>query len=215
MRQLIWGVYIVGLLVAIHFWGTSGRLFFCAGVFLVITLFRRRLVLALTRLSSKLGLVSATVNRMPLAIHLCRATEPAEAATPVLTALAACKFVDAGAWSITELPKIQLALMVQPEDGMFAAVESASPIGAQVNIHTIYPDGTVFSVTNSELPPPPAMRPNVTRQRFPRCMPAELVRQARLNRPAHAFRPISATEAPRVYEELYAEEIRFRKGLGH
>jgi len=212
MRQLIWGVYIIGLFVAIHFWGTSGRVFFCAGVFLVITLFRRRLVLALTRLSSKLGLIGATIDRMPAAIHLSRAAGPTEAATPILTALAACKFVDAGAWDIAELPKIKVALMVLPEDGMFAAVESASPIGAQVNIHTIYPDGTVFSVTNSELPAPPATRPNVTRQRFPRCAPAELVKQTRANRPAHGFRPISAAEAPRVYEELYAEEIRFRKG---
>ena len=97
MRQLIWGVYIIGLFVAIHFWGTSGRVFFCAGVFLVITLFRRRLVLALTRLSSKLGLIGATIDRMPAAIHLSRAAGPTEAATPILTALAACKFVDAGA----------------------------------------------------------------------------------------------------------------------
>ncbi len=214
MRQMIWGVYIIGLFVAIHFWGTSGRVFFCVGVFVIITLFRRRLVLALTRLSSKLGLISATIDRMPAAIHLTRATGPTEAAAPILASLAACKFVDAGAWDIAELPKIKVALMVLPEDGMFAAVESASPIGAHVNVHTVYPDGTMFSVTNSELPPPRATRPNVTRRQFPRCAPAELVKQARASRPAHGFRPISAEEAPRVYEELYAEEIRFRKGMG-
>ena len=97
---------------------------------------------------------------------------------------------------------------------MLAAVESASPIGAHVNIHTLYPNGTVCSVTNSELPAPRVTRPNVTRARFPRCAPDELVKQSRAMRPGSGFRPVSVDEAPRVYEELYAEEIRFRKGTG-
>jgi hypothetical protein len=214
MRQLIWIVYLVGLFVCIHFWGTTGRVVFYAGVFLVITLFRRQLVVALTRLSSKLGLITETIDRMPAAIHLSRAREPAEAARPILAALAACKFVDAGAWNINELPKIQVALMVQPEDGMLAAVESASPIGAHVNIHTLYPDGKLFSVTNSELPAPRATRPNVTRAQFPRCAPNELIKQAYARRPASGFRSISVEEAPRIYEALYAEDIRFRKATG-
>jgi hypothetical protein len=214
MTQLIWIVYIVGLLVAIHYWGTTGRMVFTFGVTLVIVLFRRPLVLALTRLSSKLGLMRGMIDQMPPAIHLSPAAGPTDAARPLIIALAACKFVDAGAWDIRELPKIQLSLMVHPEDGMLAAIESASPIGAQVNIHTIYPDGKVFSVTNSELPAPRATRPNVTRARFPRFVPGELVKKALAERPGAAFRPVSLEEAPRIYEELYAEEIRFRKGAG-
>ena len=49
---------------------------------------------------------------------------------------------------------------------------------------------------------------------FPRCAPDELVKQARAKRPGDRFRPISVEEAPRIYEELYANEIRFRKGIG-
>jgi hypothetical protein len=214
MSQLIWIVYIVGLLLALHYWGTTGRMIFTFGVTLVIVLFRRSLVLALTRLSSKLGLMRGTIDRMPQAIHLSRGSGPTDAARPIRAALAASKFVDAGAWDIRELPKIQLSLMVQPEDGLLAAIESASPIGAQVNIHTIYPDGKVFSVTNSELPAPRVTRPNVTRARFPRCAPGELVKKALAGRPGTAFRPVSAEEAPRIYQELYAEEIRFRKQAG-
>jgi len=214
MSELIWIVYIVGLFVAIHFWGATGRMIFYAAAFLVITLFRRKLVLALTKLSSKLGLVSETINKMPLTIHLSRINEPSEAARPIIAALTACKFVDAGLWNIKELPKIQVALMVQPEDGMLAAVESASPIGAQVNVHTLYPDGKVFSVTNSELPAPRFTRPGVTRMRYPRCLPNELVKHALTERPGSAFRSISAEEAPLIYEELYAEDIRFRKAKG-
>ena len=214
MSQLIWIFYVVGLFIVIHFWGTTGRVIFYAAVFLVVTLFRRPLVLALTRLSSKLGLMSGTIDSMPSAIHLTRTNGPTEAARPILVALTACKFVDVGAWNITELPKIQVSLMVHPEDGMLAVIESASPIGAQVNIHTLYPDGKVYSVTNSELPAPRATRPNVTRARFPRCAPDELVKQALAGRPGIAFRQVSAEEAPRIYEELYAEEIRFRQGTG-
>ena len=192
MRQLIWIVYILGLFVAVHFWGLTGRLVFYAAVFLAVTLFRRRLVLALTRLSSKLGLIRETIKQMPATIRLSRAKGPTEAARPILAALATCRFVDAGAWNINELPKIQVALMVQPEDGMLAAVESASPIGAHVNIHTLYRDGTMFSVTNSELPAPRATRPNVTRVRFPRCAPGELVKQAHAQRPVSGVRSLSA-----------------------
>jgi len=214
MSQLIWIVYSVGLLIAIYFGGTTGRMIFVFAVTFVIILFRRPLVLALTRLSSKLGLIRGTIDQMPSTIHLSRANGPTEAARPILAALAASKFVDAGAWNIRELPQIQVSLRVQPEDGLLAAVESASPIGAQVNIHTIYPDGKLFSVTNSELPAPPATRPNVTRAQFPRCAPKELVKHALTRRPGSGFRLISVEEAPRIYEELYAEETRFRKAMG-
>ena len=214
MRVLIWVVYLCGLVAAFYFGGTTGRWIYLCAVALIIVLFHRPLVLALTRLSSKLGLMRGTIDRMPSAIHLSRADGPTEAARPILAALAGCNFVDAGAWNINELPKIQVSLMVQPEDGMLAAVESVAPIGAHVNIHTLYQDGTLFSVTNSELPAPPVTRPNVTRAQFPRCAPSELVRQARARRPASGYRLISAEEAPRIYEELYAEDIRFRRGRG-
>jgi len=180
----------------------------------VITLFRRPLVLALTRLASRLGMMRETIDRMPSAIHLTRASGPSEAARPILAALAAGNFVDAGAWNIAEMPKIQVALMVQREEGILAAVESASPMGAHVNLHTLYPDGLVASFTNSELPSPPALRPNVQRTQVPRCSPDALVVRARAERPQTPFRPLSIEEAPRVYEQLYADEIRFRKTTG-
>ena len=77
-----------------------------------------------------------------------------------------------------------------------------------------YPDGTVFSVTNTELPVPKQSRPNVKRLQFARCTPPELVRHARDLRPATGFRPLKVDEAAPIYQELYAEEIRFRKGTG-
>jgi hypothetical protein len=211
MNQLIWIVFIGGLLVTIYLGGTTGGLIYLVAIALFIALFRRPLVLALTRLSCKLGLNRGIMARMPSAIHLFRVAGATEAARPILTALTACKFVDAGVWNIKELPQIQVALMVHPKEGMLAVVESASPIGAQVNVHTLYTDGKLFYVTNSELPAPPAARPNMTRVQFPRCAPNELVRQALVRRPGYGFRLISAEEAPRIYEQLYAEDISFRK----
>jgi hypothetical protein len=64
-------------------------------------------VLALTRLATQLGLMRGTIDRMPSAIHLTRASGPTDAARPILAALAASNFVDAGAWNIAEMPKIE------------------------------------------------------------------------------------------------------------
>jgi len=38
--------------------------------------------------------------------------------------------------------------------------------------------------------------------------------RAHAERPQTPFRPLSIEEAPRVYEQLYADEIRFRKTTG-
>ena len=192
-------VYVGGLIVA----GLLGRrkaltIYLVTG-FLVLTLFRRPLVLALTRLATQLGLMRGTIDRMPSAIHLTRAPGPTDAARPILAALAASNFVDAGAFK------------VQREEGFLAAVESAAPIGAHVNLHTLYPDGLVVSFTNSELPSPRALRPNAQRTQVPRCSPDALVTRARAQRPKTPFRPLSVEEAPRLYEQLYADKIRSRR----
>jgi len=214
LAGLLWIVFISGLIAAAFLAGRTGTFLYSAALFVAIVLFRRPLVLSLTRLASRLALVRGTVERMPSAIRLTRAPGPTDAARPILAALAASNFVDAGAWSIVEMPRIHVALMVHREEGMLAAVESASPIGAHVNLHTLYPDGLVVSFTNSELPAPKALRPNVQRTRVPRCSPDALVARARRERPATPFRPLSVEDAPRLYEQLYADEIRFRKSVG-
>jgi hypothetical protein len=214
VRVLIWIVFLGGLFLAIFFWGQTGRLIYLAVMAVILALFRRSIVLALTHLASRFGLMRDVTQSLPAAIHLARASGPTAAARPVLDALASCKFADAGSWNIVELPTIQVSLMVQPELGILAAVESASPIGAQLNLHTLYPDGRVVSFTNSELPPPRATRPNVTRTQVPRCSPSALVTRARNQRPNTPYRDISIDEAPRLYEQLYAEEAQFRKAVG-
>jgi hypothetical protein len=214
VRLLIWAVFIAGVVVAGVLGGEAGAFMYFVAVLFVIVFFRRPLVLALTRLSSQLGLMGRTIGGMPPAIVLTRAAGPTDAARPILAALAASNFADAGAWNIAQMPQIQVALMVQREEGMLAAVESASPIGAHVNLHTLYPDGLVVTFTNTELPTPKVLRPNVQRTQLPRCTPDALVVRARAERPKTPFRPLSVEEAPRLYEQLYADEIRFRKTMG-
>jgi len=214
VRLLIWAVFIAGVIVAGVLGGEAGAFIYFLAVLVVIAFFRRPLVLALTHLSSRLGLMGKTIEAMPSAIVLTRAAGPTDAARPILAALAASNFADAGAWTIAEMPKIQVSLMVQREEGMLAAVESASPVGAHVNVHTLYPDGLVVTFTNTELPAPRFLRPNVQRTRLPRCTPDALVVRARAERPKTPFRPLSVEEAPRLYEQLYADEIRFRKAMG-
>ena len=214
MRTLIWAVYLGGLLLVGLLGGRTAMTIYLLASALVVTLFRRPLVLALTRLSSRLGLMRQTIEAMPSAIVLTRAPGPADAARPTLAALAAASFSDAGAWTIPQLPRIHVSLMVQREEGILAAVESASPIGAQVNLHTLYPDGRVVTFTNSELPAPPTLRSNVQRTQLPRCIPGALVARALAERPKAQCRALSVEDAPRVYEQLYADEIRFRKATG-
>jgi hypothetical protein len=214
VRLLIWALFIAGVIAAGVLGGEAGAFLYFLAVLCVIVFFRRPLVLVLTRLSSQLGLMRGTIERMPPAIVLTRADGPAEAARPILAALSASNFADAGAWNIVQMPKIQVALMVQREEGILAAVESASPIGAHVNLHTLYPDGLVVSFTNTELPVAEIQRPNVRRTQLPRCSPDALVVRARAERPKTPFRPLSVEDAPRVYEQLYADEIQFRKAMG-
>jgi hypothetical protein len=214
LRLLIWGIFIAGVIAAGFLGGKAGAFVYFVAVFLAIVLFRRPLVPALTRLVSRLGLMRGTIEAMPSAITLTRAPSHAEAARPIMAALAASNFTDAGAWNIAQMPKIQLSLMVQRDEGMLAAVESASPIGAHVNLHTLYPDGLCVTFTNTELPMAKVLRPNVQRTRLPRCSPDALVIRARSERPKLPFRPLSIDEAPRLYEQLYADEIRFRKSTG-
>jgi hypothetical protein len=214
VRLLMWAVFIAGVIIAGVLGGKTGTFVYFVAVLVVIAFFRRPLVLALTHLSSRLGLMGKTIEAMPSAIVLTRAAGPADAARPILAALAASNFTDAGAWNIAQMPKIQVSLKVQREEGMLAAVESASPVGAHVNLHTLYPDGLVVTFTNTELPAPRLLRPNVRRTRLPGCSPDALVVRARAERPKTPFRPLSVEEAPRLYKQLYADEIRFRKAMG-
>jgi hypothetical protein len=214
MSQLIWIVFLVGVVVAQLFGGWRGRGIYFVAVLVVILLFRRPLAIALTHVAARLGLMRETIARMPDEIHLVRAAAPEETARPALRLLAASGFDDAGAWNIAELPKIKVALMVHATDGMLGVVETAAPVVAQVNVHTLYPDGRIATFTNSELPPPPSLRPNCTRVRVSRLSAGALVLRARRERPADAPSAISAAEAPRIYERLYADEMRFRKERG-
>jgi hypothetical protein len=137
-----------------------------------------------------------------------------EAARPVAAALSAAGFVDAGAWNIFEMPKIRLALMVHPAENFLAAIETASSIGAQLNVHTLYSNGTVATFTNSRLPAPSAPRPGWTIVRMPGASPGVLFSRARAERPQQAISAVKAEKAPEIYERLYAESILYRKTTG-
>jgi hypothetical protein len=213
MRVGIWTVYIVGGLAAWYWGGSSGRMIYLVAILIAVTVFRRPLVIALTHLASKVGAVERQVQKMPLAIRLADAPAPYEAAAPTSRSLAELGFVPAGAWRIPELPKIGVTLMVHQEEGFLAAIETAESIGAQLNLHTMYPGGRVVSFTNSELPAPPAMRPAVTHTRSPGASPTALLVRARRQRPQDGYQQMTVGDAPRVYETLYAEEMMFRRGL--
>lgn len=214
MQTLIWVVFIAGALAARYFFGLQGRLAYSVVVFAAILLFRRQLTIALTHVASKFGLMKQTIDRMPASIRLVKAAAMDEPARPVAAELAQAGFVDAGAWNIPPMPKIRLALMVHPTENFLAAIETASAIGAQVNIHTLYADGRVTTFTNSRLPAPRAQRPGATSVRVPGAAPAALHAQARSQRSRDGIGAIRAEDAPAIYERLYAESIRFRKARG-
>ena len=214
MKQLIWAVFLAGAFASRYFFGVQGRIVYAVVVFVTILLFRRQLSIGLTHVASKLGLMKATIDRMPSTIKLVRAQALDEEAKPVVEALSEAGFIDAGAWDIPPMPKIKLALMVHPAENFLAAIESASSIGAQVNVHTLYADGKVMTFTNSKLPAPPAQRPEATSVRMSGVSVGELLSKARNGRRRDGISAVSVDKAPAIYERLYAESTRFRKMKG-
>jgi len=214
MRVLIWLVLLAGAFASRNFFGGEGRLVYYIVVLVAIALFRRQLVIGFTHVASKLGLMKGTIDRMPMSIRLAKAAAIDEAAKPVAAVLSAAGFADAGAWNIFEMPKIRLALMVHPAENFLAAIETASAIGPQLNVHTLYSNGTVTTFTNSRLPAPRAKRPDWTQIRMPGASPGDLFSRARAERPQDAISPMTAEMAPGVYERLYAESILYRKTQG-
>ncbi len=213
MQILIWAVFIAGAFASRYFFGLEGRLFYSVVVLLAIVLFRRQLVIGLTHLASKFGLMKATIDKMPMAIRLVKGAIDA-AAEPSAAELSKAGFVDAGAWIIPPMPKIRLALMIHPADSFLAAIETASSIGAQVNIHTLYADGSVMTFTNSRLPAPKAQRPGMTNVRVPGASVDTLLARARTGRRRDGISAVTVDDAPRIYERLYADSIKFRKQQG-
>lgn len=213
MQILIWAVFIAGAFASRYFFGLEGRLFYSVVVLLAIVLFRRQLVIGLTHLASKFGLMKATIDKMPMAIRLVKGTIDA-AAEPSAAELSKAGFVDAGAWIIPPMPKIRLALMIHPADSFLAAIETASSIGAQVNIHTLYADGSVMTFTNSRLPAAKAQRPGMTNVRVPGASVDTLLARARTGRRRDGISAVTVDDAPRIYERLYADSIKFRKQQG-
>ena len=214
MQISIWAVFLAGAFASRYFFGLQGRLWYAVVVFVTIALFRRQLTIVLTHAASKFGLIKQTIDRMPMTIRLERASAPDEAAKPVAAELAAAGFVDAGAWNIPPMPKIRLALMVHPVDNFLAAIETASSIGAQVNIHTLYSNGNVMTFTNSRLPGPKVQRPGAISERLPGIPPSALLAKARAGRRKDGISAVSVKDAAAAYERLYAESIRFRKAQG-
>lgn len=214
MKVPIWAVFLLGAFASWYFFGAEGRLVYFVVVLVAITLFRRQLAIGLTHVASKLGLTKGMIDSMPMSIKLVRATAIDEAAKPVAAELSASGFVDAGAWDIFEMPKIRLALMVHPAENFLAAIETASAIGAQLNVHTLYSNGNVETFTNSRLPAPRAQRPSLSSVRMPGTSPHALLSKARAGRPGDGISAVTVEEAPRIYERLYSESISYRKAHG-
>ncbi len=214
MRTLMWMVFLLGAVLSWIFLGLAGRIIYFLAVGFAILLFRRQMSIGLTHAASKLGLMRETIDRMPQTITLTRSPAADELAGPAAKALSAVGFVDAGAWSIPGMPKIHLMLMVHTSEHFLAAIESATAFGAQVNVHTLYAGGALTTYTNSRLPAPPSQRPGVTSMRMPGAEPGALFTRARAERRRDGILPVTAQEAPRIYERLYAESIRYRKARG-
>jgi len=214
MQVLIWVVFLAGAFASRYFFGLEGKFFYYVVVLLAIVLFRRPLVIGLTHVASKLGLMKATIEKMPMTIRLVKAAMSDPAAEASAAALSKSGFSDAGAWIIPPMPKIRLALMVHQADNFLAAIETASSIGAQVNVHTLYANGNVMTFTNSKLPGPKLQRPGAVSVRVPGASVETLLAKARSARRRDGINTVSADEAPGIYERLYAESIRFRKEQG-
>jgi len=214
MPTLIWIFFIASTLLVRWQFGANGMLVWSAAWVVAVALFRRQMSIGLTHLASKWGLTKSTVAAMPSTIDLRRARAADAEADPVLRELSRFGFSDAGAWDILELPRIKLSLMVHRSEYFVAAIESASSIGSQLNLHTLYADGKVESFTNSKLPGPPVLPPGITYVRAPGLSASALLAKARNERRRDGIRPVDIEDAPGIYARLYAEGMKIRKAHG-
>ncbi len=162
---------------------------------------------------------ASALARQPDAIHLRPAS--LDAARHGLAMEAAARtlmqqgFSDAGWFDIAELPGFTLRLLAHEPEGWLATVYGHPKAGQWVEIGARYPDGSRSSFTSSRASGLASL-PGVHVTHMPGASVGAVLaiaRKARVKVDTTPM-PVSASNAPQVFEEGYAAIIALRKAQG-
>jgi hypothetical protein len=157
------------------------------------------------------------IARQPDAIHLVAAAshswKNAEVCDRLADALRQRGFVEAGIYTITEIPGVALRFLLNQATNSYASIYEHDKAGNWIELITRYQDGTGATFTQQ---PDRGMRHRV--QDFvvhaPGADPGTLYERMLKERPQRALLDLNADELPRLFETVYAAQVRWRKQRG-
>jgi hypothetical protein len=123
-------------------------------------------------------------------------------------------FTPAGSFSIPEMQGLPVHLLVRPEESVVAVVYEHPKAGVWCDLVSRFEDGTSFTITNAKMGGGLEPRPGHTTVRAPGLTPAALHIRLLRERPRASLVTVAAADAPRVFENAYAEETAWRKNKG-
>jgi len=155
--------------------------------------------------------------RQPDTIHLVaagsdvwRSRARADRAAGQLKALG---YADAGTWTVPEMPGLVLWLLVSPAEYATAAIYEHPKAGHWCEVFFRCQDGTSATFSSAR-PTGLKDRPGHRLVRIPGADADKIVELADEQRPTAPLLPVSVSDAPRRFEEAYAEAVAYRKSVG-
>ena len=122
-------------------------------------------------------------------------------------------FVDAGSYTIPEMPGVGVRLLVNTTECFYAAVYEHPQAGVWYDLVTRYLDGTSITFSSAK-PSGLADRPGHTVVNLKKMSVAEAFAKAKQDRPQAAYAPHQADRAVKDFQTGYAESIAWRKTHG-
>jgi hypothetical protein len=122
-------------------------------------------------------------------------------------------FQDAGTWTVEPLAGVGLKLVTDPIRSVYAIAYEHPRAGRWLEMVTLYADGT--SITVSARPATGLdRRPGHPVMNLPGATPERLLDRILSARPEGTMLPVSAADAPRRFEQAWADGMAWRKNQG-
>jgi hypothetical protein len=155
--------------------------------------------------------------KVPATVKLTRATDSAwskvDAARRAWEPLLQVGFADAGTYTVDEMPGVVLRLLASSTDSIMAIAYEHPRVGHWLELVTRYADGRRCSATS--LVTAPVSAPDfVTTLREANAPPLRLLETIRRKRPEGTMLPVTTGDVTRMFEEGYAESMKWHRERG-
>jgi len=155
--------------------------------------------------------------RVPATVQLTRtgdgAWSNADAARRMWEPLLTAGFADAGTYTVNEMPGVVMRLLASSTDSILAIAYEHPRAGHWLELVTRYADGRRCSATS--LVTAPMTAPEfVTTLRVGNAPPLRLLETMRRQRPEGTMLPVTTADVTRMFEEGYAESMKWHREHG-